>query len=77
MSHIVGKLQQYLHAILSEKQTKNVRETIDYFAHLLEGGYHIRMVEELLSHSDVKTTMMYIHVLNCGPGGVCSPVDEL
>jgi len=44
---------------------------------LLEGGYGIRTVQELLGHNDVKTTMIYTHVLNRGPAGVRSPVDEL
>ncbi len=38
-------------------------------------GYDIRTVEELLGHSEVKTTMIYTHVLNRGPAGVSSPVD--
>jgi integrase len=63
--------------IPTSRRTDDLSYPAPFLRRSSSDGYGIRTVQELLGHKDVKTTMIYTHVLNRGPTGVRSPVDRL
>jgi len=48
-----------------------------FATHLLEKGVNIKLIQQFLGHSSIKTTMIYLHVANVEPGSIVSPLDDL
>jgi integron integrase len=74
-SSVQRSLKEAVRAVGIQKKVSCHTFRHSFATHLLQNGYDIRTVQELLGHKDVKTTMIYTHVLNRGGRGVRSPLD--